>query len=278
MIILAAPGFNFAGQVDAIFAAVGTFIGADSGPFGMAVLTFLVAVHAILGGAELASGRPSRLVSGAFWTRFIMVLVLLEGFDFIILSFTRDIVAGSLAAIDSAEAGMWIDWLAKAQQQVADASLMWESKASGFSILTMGFTNALELLFSVLGMWACGLFGALILIFCYFQAILGACIGAFMVALGPIALPFAMHEATQDIAIGYLKSWLVYGVFYMPALVMAFTIAGTVLTGLVNVPMTGAAYGSVFDVMDYLQNLVLAPFAALAIVMAAPALLKGAIR
>ena len=277
ILLAAAPAFSFDGLVEGIFTEVQAFIAGDSGPFGMAVLAFLLAVHAIVGGAELASGRPSRLTSGAFWTRFILVITLLVGFDVIITGFTKLIVSGSVNAIADKTTGMWEIWADRTTLQYNEAIKMFEAQTSGLNLLTMGVSNLMEALISGMGMTLCLLIGGLCFLFCYFQAILGACLSAFMVALGPLCLPFAMHESTQDIAIGYLKSWLVYGVFYMPALVMAFGIAATVLSGLVNFSY-GTAYTNNFDVFEHFLNMVVGPFAALAVVMAAPALLKGAIR
>lgn len=62
------------------------------------------------------------------------------------------------------------------------------------------------------------------------QGFVAIAYGAMVLMLGPILLPFGIHENTEGMAWQYVKAWLTYGILYLPMCIIAMKICSILIT------------------------------------------------
>jgi type IV secretory pathway TrbL component len=62
------------------------------------------------------------------------------------------------------------------------------------------------------------------------QGFVAIAYGAMVLMLGPILLPFGIHENTEAMAWQYVKAWLTYGILYLPMCIIAMKICSILIT------------------------------------------------
>lgn len=275
MIPFALVGFDNA--VTQTFQLLRNFINTDSMVAAEAIFGTIMIFHALVGAAELVSGQDSRLVQGTFWVRIFFVAFIVYFFDKLFVTFGESLCRGSLDEIGTIWGNLWKNWARMNKEMISKGIKDTATNSGGLNVVGMLGSALVETIRSSIGLLIATIIGGLTMLYLIFQSFiaLGSC--AAVLALGPIALPFAAHESTQDIALAYVKTFLVYVVLYMPMLVFAFQIAMTIMLS-VNQMSLGLVYGGVGDELEHIIAIVAAPFAGAAIVAAVPHVVKGALK
>jgi len=265
-------GIDFA--IAEVFRSVGTFISNDASVAAQVIFGTLLVFHTMVGAAELVTGEQSRLVSASFWVRIVVVGLVTFGFSALVLEFARMLVVNPGQAIVQTYGDAWSSYYDSTWTLMKDSFNAKWSQAEFWDYLFMSISFFLDLLFSVVGFIVGALVSLLLMLYCYFQLLVGIGMSGLVLAVGPICLPFGAHEATQDIAIGYLKSFLVYVVCYMPLLLLGFEIAMKVLLSPAMFA-AGARYMQGDGVTEQFVGVVICPLSAVAIVHSVPSFIKG---
>jgi hypothetical protein len=253
----------------------------DGQIFGAAVFTTGLVIHALLGGAELATGQPSRLVSGKFWVRVVFVGGLLVSFDQIFLVFTKTICTSSMNEFFPAWISIWKQMVTNMQGMMDGYSKSQSAQSGGvMSLLNMGtaafflgITQAGSLILAVI-------VSLLAVILMLLNGIFGLGTAALVVCFAPICIPFAIHEATEGIALSYIKTWLSYAVLYLPILLIAMKMATAVSLAVFTASnqlmvSPNMQFG---DILAQCLVMMLGPLCGLGILISAPMLVKSVLR
>lgn len=259
--------------VQATFQEVQKFVDGDGQTFGWAVLSAGLVFHAILGGAELVSGQPSRLTKGTFWVRVVFILVLLSLFDTIFLNFTKTIMTSALGDIFPSWVALWKGFFATAVQNFDNAN-----KFSGVGSAAQIFLgSANDFVNSIIV--ASGIFVAVLaLILIFLNAIFGMGASALVVCFAPICIPFGIHEVTEDIAKSYFKTWLAYSVLLLPMLTIAMRIAVAMQGPLLTTVGQATMPDSIADGISQMVAMIIGPISGLGLVLAAPMVVKNVLK
>jgi len=263
--------------VTATFTLLRTFIEDDAMFAAEAIFGTIMIFHALAGAAELVSGKDSRLVSGPFWIRIMFIALLVAGFEKIFVNFGETLCRGCLNDLTTAWANVWSAWIAQIKLALHVQAGNAKSATSVFSLTEMVGTGLYDMIMDAIGVALAIVIGGLTMLYLLFQSFIALGSVAVVLALGPIALSFGAHESTQDIALAYTKTFLVYVVLYMPMLVLSFQIAMTLMLS-VNTLTTNLSYAGVGDVLEHFINLVASPLAGAAIIAAVPHIVKGALK
>lgn len=274
------PFINFDGAITQTFAVVKDFVNGDGGTFGAAIFATILTFHALVGGAELASGQPDcRLTKGSFWSRILVVGALLMAFDTIIVGAAEIVCKESMTEFVHTWVKVWDRWFDYAEILLKQQSDVINTETSAFSLVTMGVGRFIEFFISTLALVLSLIVGCICVVFMLFQAFLGLGFAAFTAAIGAIALPFGAHEELDGIAKGYAKTFLIYALLYLPLLNIGMEVSMTMVQALVTPPLgPGTSYTGIADVFEHLLSVVVAPFGALGVLMAVPHLMSSALR
>ena len=273
-LLLQASSSNFQRVVDESFRLLGDFIRNDSLIAAEAIFATIITFHVLVGAAELVSGKDCRLTTGSFWIRILFTALLLASFESIFVEFGRHIARGCMAGIADTYLDMWENWWNATNEEYHTVS----SQVTGFlSLLSFIASWLVESITSSIGLGIAQILGICLMLYMFVQGFIATGSACIVLALGPIALPFAAHEGTQDIAIGYAKTFLIYVVLYMPMLLFGFQIALTILLQ-VNLITNGATAAGAGGLVEKVVCTITAPFAAAAFIWAVPNVIKGAIK
>lgn len=273
--VFALVGFDAA--VTQTFTLLRAFINTDSMVAAEAIFGTIMVYHALVGAAELVSGQESRLVQGSFYVRILFVAFLVYFFDKLFVTFGESLCRGCLDEIFTIWNNIWVNWADMSNEMYAKGLKDQATSAGGLNLANMLGSLLFETLISGLGLVIALIIGGLTMLYLIFQSFVALGSVSCVLALGPIALPFAAHESTQDIALAYAKTFLVYVVLYMPMLVFAFQVAMTIMASVCQMT-SGLAYGGIGDALEHVIGVVAAPFAGAAIVAAVPHVVKGALK
>lgn len=275
-------GVSFSSLVDSLFSEANAFVTGDGGAFGMAIFMGGLTVHALVGGAELATGQPdARLIKGSFWARILGVAALLLSFQVIFISFSQTITVEAMRSIY----GNWgkvADIYKSVLLQQMDAYIKAQETASmGIgSILQMGIGAFFSGILGFGGLLIGGVIGVLAILVMLLYAMVGAGSAALVLCLAPICIPFLIHEDTQGIAISYIKTWLLYAVLFMPMLTIVINVCSafgaSVMAAQLGSFGAGFMTGSTF--IENFIVLILGPLTCLAVLLSAPMIVKNALR
>jgi hypothetical protein len=264
-----------------LFDIIVPFVQGEAQDFGMVIFSIGLTLQAILGGAELATGSPeARLVKGTFWFRILMVAGVLLTFDAIFINFSKAVTESALKLI-STDLDIFLDRYTLLRSTAESFKKSIEViNGTGFGGMTptartafeqnVAITN--ELVGSLLS--AFGLITAIGLIFG------GAATSVLVLCLAPVCIPFAIHEDTQSIAWSYARTWLLYGVMYMPLLTITVKVATEMGTLIANAGLDAINSGT-YPPEAWWQILLilsLAPWVMAAVIKSMDELLKIALR
>jgi hypothetical protein len=274
--LIQASSTNYQRVVDESFRLLGEFIRNDSMIAAEAIFATILTFHVLVGAAELVSGKDCRLTSGPFWIRILFTALLVASFESIFVEFGRTIVRGCMTGLGDTLRDMWENWYNACLENDQWSTV--SDKITGFmSLLNFIASWLVEMMTSTIGLGIATILGICLMLYMFVQGFIATGSAVVILALGPIALPFAAHENTQDIAIGYAKTFLIYVVLYMPMLLFAFQIAMTILLQ-VNLVTTAATAWGVGGMTEKIVCTITAPFAAAGFIWAVPNVIKGAIK
>jgi len=276
LLLLQAPALGIEQGIQQAFVLVRGFIASDSMVAAEVIFGSILMFHVLVGAAELAVGQESRFLSGTFWIRIVFVGLVTFGFTGIFVTLGESLCGASFSRILDAYGTLWNQYYDLSMQNSSDkidvinAGDVWD--------LLMGGVNAfVEFLLSLISFIISAVVALLLLLYLWFQALVGMGTALLTLAMGPICLPFGAHEATQDVAIGYVKTFIIYVVLYLPLLVLAFEIALHIMAA-----QSAFAYGANVqnwaNFGSYILGYITAPLAAVAIVQAVPNIIRGALR
>jgi hypothetical protein len=281
-LILASPLIDvFDRMSTSLFDIIVPFIQGEAQDFGMVIFSIGLTLQAILGGAELATGSPeARLVKGTFWFRILMVAGVLLTFDAIFINFSKAVTESALKLI-STDVDIFLDRYVLLRSTAESFAKAAETvNGTGFGVIKDASRTTLEQnaafgqtlvkdIFSTLG-----LVTAIGLIFG------GAATSVLVLCLAPVCIPFAIHEDTQSIAWSYARTWLLYGVMYMPLLTITVKVATEMGTLIANAGLDALNSGKYPPEAwwQILLILALAPWVMGSVIKAMDELLKIALR
>jgi len=274
--LLQAPVLGVQQGVQQAFIAVRGFIASDSMVAAEVIFGSILVFHVLIGAAELVVGQESRFFSGAFWVRIVFVGLVTFGFTEIFVTLGDALCSSAFSRIVDAFCTLWNQIV---DLSVKNSSDQMEVMVSGdvWDLLVGGINAFMEFIIALCSFIISATVAFLLLLYVWFQALLGMGTALLTLAMGPICLPFGAHEATQDVAIGYLKTFLIYVVLYLPLLVLAFEIALNFMAA-----QTAFTWGAHFhdwsSFGSYMMGFLTAPVAAVALVQSVPSLIRGALR
>jgi hypothetical protein len=265
------------------------FIAKDTGKIGLGIFLLIFVFHLIEGATELVDAPSScRLFRGRFWLRILMVGALLGGY--------RTVFVGTVGALQgkfmTAFTGKWVEvWEREttALQEIRKAEQ--ENRALNFTEVaaTKGGKDddswyaklgryVVDGLLTGVGWVLAVVAGLVITLLILMEGFWTLGINMLLVAVGPICVAFLAHEKTEGIFWSFAKSFLVYGLLYMPMLGLGAAFAGEVMARMTTmVTASGVVYGDGSDIAVHLIMVVLGPLCAYAVVRAVPGLVSALI-
>ena len=253
------------------FSVAATEINGEFGSFGVAIMGILLSWHMLLGAAELAAGDAKcRFLQGAFWVRILTVFAILGAFETIFMTFAQGVATSSTAAMVAAMSQPWAAAQKVPAQVFNNFGVFLDTNTGGMKLFTMGFSMITSLL--ICG--ACvvttiiGFFAAAILMLVQGYIAITYCV--IILIMAPIMIPFGFHESTESMAWSYVKGWLVYGIIYMPMLVVAMNLCSQLMLN-ASITITSSSQGLTADtgsaslIAQYLSTLA-TPLAVIGIV------------
>ena len=239
--------------------------------FGM-ILVF----HILMGAAELVSGKQSRFLDIGFWIKIIFVGLITFQFSSIFVPVGETIIGGCIESIIVSYGDMWEGFFIDIWGNLNNIKSM---LSTGLKIVVDIATFNPGLIIDIAMFVVITIISFLLMLYMFLQALMALGSSCIVLALGPIALPFGAHEMTKDIAIAYVKAFIVYVILYFPMMVFAFSLAFEIMSGLLVGHSTGWVSSITrVDVTEKLISLVLAPLAGVAIVMAVPNVVRGVMK
>lgn len=257
------------------------FVQADGIAWWVAVSLILYFYEALIGAGELAQGKEDgRLTSLSWWIRQLFIqgstgLFLVTG-----VKFAENICTFALAGFGDALVNIVSNGFNTMLQSMEGAQHMTMANLMNKTFMMLSGASLVEAASQMLGMVLSIIIGCLCLLFVIFQAYLAIGCSAFTCCLGPICIPFGASSATQDIALGWLKMFLVYCVLYTPLLAVALQIAGDCMTQSLVTQIMASAHGQsmIFDIFEGIITNLATPFAMLGFVIAVPHIVSKALR
>jgi len=174
----------------------------------------------------------------------LTVFAVMYSFDTIFMTFSQAIANSATAAMVAAMSQPWAAAQTVPAQVLNNFGLLTDSSTGLGSILTLHFSVIIS--FFICG--ACvvlgfiGFFAAALLMLV--QGYIGIAYSAFVLILAPVLIPFGLHESTEGMAWSYIKGWLIYGVLYLPLLVVAMNLGSQLM---LNAAVTITNQGLVAD-------------------------------
>lgn len=260
------------------------FFATDAEDFGMVVFIVGLTMQGILGSAELAAGdMNSRFLRGNFWLRILFVSVIVVGYKALFYGFTRVVMQSALGdiAIQIKTFDPMYKLLIDLSGKLSEFTHATQQPGTGLigdTTIKDFYEGLKQIMVSNAGLIGGAVSYGMILV----MVLSAAATAVLVLAMAPICLPFAIHEETESIAMGYFRSWLLYCVLYLPLLSVAMNIAVTIADAVMTAqtdailattsPMTGV------DPLETFLLPLIAPMIVIGVVRAATEAIKGVVR
>jgi len=279
------PTFYMDKVVNDLIDAGALFCARDITKVALMVFFLCLFFHAVQGAGELSEDPPScRFFKSRWWLRMAFCLALLIGYRPAFEGFARS----SLPTFMTSFAGSWVEiWdgqldakdnLEKFHHQNQDVKKAevtatrqgqedqaWWGKAMAWAVDAL--VTSLAIMLSTLA-------GMAITVLILIQGFWVLGINVVLLALGPLCVAFLAHEATEGVFWSWAKTWLVYGVLYLPVLGLGVRMAAVVFKGVTSMVVgSDVVFGDGSDIAMHFVYSLLGPLCSLAVVRAIPSFL-----
>jgi hypothetical protein len=258
--------------IDSLFEIPVRFINDDGLAFAAAVYSLILVFHALLGSAEIVTGAECRFLNPKFWFRILFFGFVIAGFDTAMVPFAKKIASLSFDQFLVAYKEAWTVWSQTTQKLLANASQQQNAEFSLLQLHSLLVANLLDALASMIGLVLTFILSALILLLTFIMGFVGTGLSAGTLCLAPVALVFGAFEATEAVALSYLKTFLVYCVLYMPMLALAMQIAVVIQAAANPLVMELSQQYALGHFAEHLFLLLVTPLAAFALVFSVPSI------
>lgn len=255
------------------------FIDTDITRFAMGIFFLCFFFHLIEGAMELFSVPSTcRLFKMTFWMRIFFTLTLLVGYKAIVVNTSVKIMPNYMVSLGTQWGNMFdtqVDMAsevkAKALQdkEVKDAQLEQKQGKDDDSWYVKAAKYVVDGLITAIGYILGIITGLLITCLVLFEGFMVLGVVTLLIAFGPLCVAFLAHERTEGFFWSFFKTWLVYGLLYIPALNLGVTMAGVVLKHMSTFVAGGTAVsGDWSDIGIHFVLVFIGPFCAYAMVRA----------
>jgi hypothetical protein len=244
----------------------------DSLAFATAVYSLVLVFHALLGSAEIVTGADCRFLNPKFWFRILFFGFLIAGFDPVVIPFARKIAVLSFDQFVVSYNEGWKHWIDATDQVLGHAFRQQDAEFSVLNLPALVTANFMDALATLIGTVLTFILGGLIMLLTLVMGFVGLGLSAGTLALAPIALVFGAFEATEAVALSYLKTFLVYCVLYLPLLALAMEIAVSLQTAVNGLAVHLSLKDAIGSFTEHLFTMVAAPLAGFAVVLSVPSL------
>jgi hypothetical protein len=268
--------------INSVIGQADQFIEKDTGKIGLGLFLLIFVFHLVEGAAELVqSPGSSRIFRPGFWLRIFMVLALLGGY--------RTAVVGTMNVVQprfmTAFATRWVEvWVS--ESDALEAQRKAQSENEDVKYAEVGGTKAgkdddswyaklaryvADQLLTGLGWAVATLTGLFITLLILMEGFWALGVNMLLAAIGPICVAFLGHEKTEGIFWAWVKTFLLFGLLYLPMLGLGAAFAGVVMARMTTMATNaGLVYGDGSDFGVHVVSVVLGPLCAFAVVKAVP--------
>lgn len=255
------------------------FIESDVTRFAFGIFYLCFFFHLFEAALELwTDAKSCRLFRMTFWARIFFTLTLLGGYKAIVVNTSVKVMPNYMVSLGSQWGNMFDTQMDMAKEikeksvqdkDIKDKTLeqkqtqndeSWYAKAAKYVV--DGIITALGYLLGIIT-------GLIITCLVLFEGFMVLGVVTLLIAFGPLCVAFLAHERTEGFFWSFFKTWLVYGLLYIPALNLGVTMAGVVLKHMSTFMAGGTAVsGDWSDIGIHFVLVFIGPFCAYAMVRA----------
>lgn len=276
-----APTFMEALTLEVIQQGV-NFIESDISRVAMGIFFLCFFFHLLEGALELFQDASTcRLFKMTFWFRIVFTLTLLIGYKAIVVNTAVKVMPTYMLSLGTQWGNMFDTQLDMAKETTEKANQektvrerdiqpqQNQGKADDSAWYSKLAKYVVESLLTAVGYLLGIVSGLLITCLVLFEGMMVLGVVTLLIAFGPLCVAFLAHERTEGFFWSFFKTWLVYGLLYIPALNLGVTMAGIVLKHMSTFQAGASATGGDWsDIGMHFVMVFIGPFCAYAMVRA----------
>ncbi len=249
-------------------------------PAAFAILGFIMFIHLVQGGAELAKeARYCRLFDGMFYLRMGMVVMLLIAYQTVFFGMAKRTIPGAMKGFNQSWGTVWVKQQSALEELKTSAVQNQEIKRSEVGATKSGKKDDDAAWYEKTAAWVvdgivtdfgtllAGLLAVLLMAFLLMEGFWAMGVATLTMAIGPICVATLAHDKVEGVFWTFIRTCLVYTLFYVPLLHLACSFAGVIMADMTTMRgEAGIVLGDGADIGSHFVMVLLGPLLALSIV------------